>query len=86
MEKKVLQSMLALTSLAEQNDDPSMSDFLEDMVQEQHEALKKVADHVTNLKRVFVLLIFKYFFKFYLFFYFFSGEGVGVFLFDKNLQ
>ncbi len=66
MEKKVLQSILALHALSGENNDPSMSDFLEDWVQEQHEALKKVSDHVTNLKRV--------------------GEGLGVYLFDKNLQ
>lgn len=44
-----------------------MCDFLEtEYLQEQVDAIKEIADHVTNLKRV--------------------GEGLGVFMFDKQLK
>nr|ALJ10925.1 ferritin [Dolomedes sulfureus] len=53
LEKTVNQALLDLHKLAAQHDDAQMCDFLEsEYLTEQVEAIKKLGDHVTNLKRV----------------------------------
>ena len=53
LEKHVNQSLLDLHELANKNNDPQMTDFLEgEYLKEQVESIKELADHVTNLKRV----------------------------------
>ncbi|XP_012288156.1 soma ferritin [Orussus abietinus] len=67
LEKKVNDSLLELHALASGHNDPNFVDFLEtEFLQEQVDAIKEIADHVTNLERV--------------------GEGLGVFVFDKELH
>ncbi|KAG8190528.1 hypothetical protein JTE90_004103 [Oedothorax gibbosus] len=53
LEKTVNQSLLDLHKIAASHDDAQMTDFLEsEYLQEQVEAIKKLGDYVTNLKRV----------------------------------
>jgi len=53
LEKVVNQSLLDLHKLATAHVDPSLTDFLEsEFLQEQVEAIKKLGDYITNLKRV----------------------------------
>ncbi|XP_078286544.1 ferritin heavy chain, oocyte isoform-like [Rhinoraja longicauda] len=53
MEKDVNQSLLDLHKLSTQHTDPSLRDFLErHYLDEQVEMIKKLGDHVTNLKRL----------------------------------
>ena len=53
LEKTVNQSLLDLHSVASQHNDPQFSDFLEThFLTEQVEAIKKLSDYVTNLRRV----------------------------------
>jgi len=53
LEKTVNQSLLDLHKTAASHDDAQMCDFLEsEYLTEQVEAIKKIGDHVTNLKRV----------------------------------
>lgn len=53
MEKEVNQSLLNLHRIAEENNDPSLEDFLEgEYLQEQVEDIKRAADYITELKRV----------------------------------
>lgn len=56
-----------LHRIATTHNDANFCDFLEtEFLQEQVDAIKEIADNVTQLKRV--------------------GEGLGVFVFDKELQ
>lgn len=49
----LLQSLLSLHVTSQEHGDPNFSDFLEThYLQEQVDAIKEIADHVTNLKRV----------------------------------
>lgn len=58
---------MELHGIASGHNDANLCDFLEtEFLQEQVDAIKEIADHVTNLKRV--------------------GEGLGVFVFDKELS
>ncbi|XP_044728340.1 soma ferritin [Chrysoperla carnea] len=67
LEKKVNDSLLDLHRVATTHNDANFCDFLEtEFLQEQVDAIKEIADNVTQLKRV--------------------GEGLGVFVFDKELQ
>lgn len=53
MEKDVNASLLNLHKIAEENNDPNMTDFIEgEFLSEQVEAIKDVADMCTNLARV----------------------------------
>jgi ferritin heavy chain len=53
LEKTVNQSLLDLHALATNHSDPQFCDFLEtEYLTEQVEAIKKLGDYVTNLKRV----------------------------------
>ncbi|CAM6031358.1 unnamed protein product [Sphagnum compactum] len=53
LEKTVNQSLLDLHALATKHSDPQFCDFLErEYLNEQVEAIKKLADYITNLKRV----------------------------------
>ncbi|GFU06568.1 soma ferritin [Nephila pilipes] len=53
LEKTVNQALLDLHKIASSHDDAQMCDFLEsEYLTEQVEAIKKIADYVTNLKRV----------------------------------
>ncbi|XP_074109994.1 soma ferritin-like [Cotesia typhae] len=53
LEKKVNSSLLELHALASTHNDANLLDFLEsEYLQEQVDAIKEIADHVTNLKRV----------------------------------
>ena len=53
LERKVNESLLKLHSIAGANGDAQMCDFIEThYLTEQVEAIKKLADFVTNLKRV----------------------------------
>ncbi|XP_008559228.1 soma ferritin [Microplitis demolitor] len=53
LEKQVNVSLLELHSLASSHNDPNFVDFLEnEFLQEQVDAIKEIADHVTNLERV----------------------------------
>ncbi|XP_065057337.1 soma ferritin-like [Rhopilema esculentum] len=52
-ERKVNDSLLDLTHLAEKHNDEQLCDFMEDhFLNPEVELLKQVGDHVTNLKRV----------------------------------
>ena len=67
LEKEVHEKLLKLHAVADAANDPQMCDFIEgDFLKEQVEANKKLADLITQLKRV--------------------GEGLGVYLFDKELK
>jgi len=53
LEKTVNQALLDLHAIATKHNDPQFCDFLEThYLSEQVEAIKKLADYVTNLKRV----------------------------------
>nr|AXL95451.1 ferritin [Conus ermineus] len=53
LEKSVNQALLDLHKVAMDHNDAQMTDFLEgEYLQEQVEAIKKIGDHITNLKRV----------------------------------
>ncbi|XP_067876048.1 uncharacterized protein [Heterodontus francisci] len=53
LEKDVNQRLLDLHKLATEHNDPSLCDFLEsNYLNEQVEAIKKLGDHITNLKRL----------------------------------
>ena len=53
LEKKVNESLLKLHAIASANADAQMCDFLEShYLTEQVEAIKQLADHITNIKRV----------------------------------
>ncbi|GJQ65173.1 Fer3HCH [Trypoxylus dichotomus] len=66
LERHVNEKLLQLHGIASHHNDANLCDFLEThYLQEQVDAIKEIADHVTNLKRV--------------------GEGLGVYMFDKNL-
>ncbi|XP_045479324.1 soma ferritin-like isoform X3 [Harmonia axyridis] len=53
LEKRVNESLLNLHSVASGHMDVNLCDFLENhYLQEQVDAIKEIADHVTNLKRV----------------------------------
>jgi ferritin heavy chain len=63
----VLQSLLDLHKVASERNDPHLTNYLEDkFLDEQVEAINKIAKMHTNLVRV--------------------GDGLGVFVFDKELQ
>lgn len=48
-----MQSLLEVHSIASSHNDANMCDFLEtEFLQEQVDAIKEIADHVTNLQRV----------------------------------
>lgn len=67
LEKEVNQKLLNLHVVATDSNDPQLTDFIEgDFLNEQVDAIKKLADLITNLHRV--------------------GEGLGVYLFDKDLK
>ena len=67
MEKAVNEKLLRLHKVAEENNDPQFTDFLEgEFLKEQVDSEKQLADYITQIKR--------------------AGEGLGVYLFDKNLQ
>eukprot|EP01103_Thecamoeba_quadrilineata_P002015 TRINITY_DN118_c0_g1_i1.p1 TRINITY_DN118_c0_g1~~TRINITY_DN118_c0_g1_i1.p1 ORF type:complete len:168 (+),score=56.06 TRINITY_DN118_c0_g1_i1:36-539(+) len=67
LERHVNEKLLALHKVASDNTDPHLSDFLEEhFLDEQVEAIKKLADLITRLKL--------------------AGEGLGVYLFDKDLK
>ncbi|CAG9804258.1 unnamed protein product [Chironomus riparius] len=52
LEKNVNESLLEVHGIATNHSDVNMCDFLEsEFLQEQVEAIKEIADHVTNLKR-----------------------------------
>lgn len=52
LEKKVNDSLLALHALASSKNDAHLTDFLEEeFLDEQVESIKKLADHITKLKR-----------------------------------
>ena len=53
LEKTVNQSLLDLHAIASKHDDAQFTDFLEsEFLTEQVEAIKKLSDYVTNLRRV----------------------------------
>jgi len=52
LEKNVNQTLLDLSGLASNHNDPQMSDFLDHYLEEQVESIKELSDYVTNLKRV----------------------------------
>jgi len=53
LEKTVNQALLDLHKIATQHQDPQFCDFLEThYLTEQVDSIKKIADHVTNLRRV----------------------------------
>jgi len=53
LERQVNDKLLALHKTASDNNDPQLTDFLEgEFLKEQVEAIKKIADLITNLKRV----------------------------------
>lgn len=53
LERTVNQCLLDLHKVAATHDDPHMSNYIEEkMLEEQAEDMKKIADHITNLKRV----------------------------------
>jgi len=53
LEKQVNQALIDLYQLAEKHGDGQMGDFIEDhFLNEQVESIKKISDHITNLKRV----------------------------------
>lgn len=53
LERKVNESLLKLHTIAGNNGDAQMTDFIEsEFLTEQVEAIKQLADYITNLKRV----------------------------------
>lgn len=52
LEKNVNQALLDLHKIGDTHTDPNLMDFLEEeFLEEQVESIKKIADHITNLKR-----------------------------------
>lgn len=50
---QIFQSLLEVNGIAAGHNDANMCDFLEnEFLQEQVDAIKEIAEHVTNLKRV----------------------------------
>jgi len=67
LEKIVNEKLLKLHTVAEENNDPHLTDFIEEeFLEEQVNTEKDLADKITNLKR--------------------CGEGLGLYMFDKNLK
>jgi len=66
LEKDVNERLLKLHQVAEDNNDSQFSDYIDEFLEEQVDGEKKLADLITNLKRV--------------------GDGLGVFIFDKELK
>jgi len=66
LEKSVNEKLFHLHKVADESSDDAFADFIENFLEEQVDAIKKLSDQITNLKRV--------------------GDGLGVYLFDKNLQ
>lgn len=67
LEKDVNEKLLRLHGIADAANDPQMTDFIEGtFLNEQVDAIKELADMITNIKRV--------------------GDGLGVYLFDKNMS
>ncbi|GMH30021.1 hypothetical protein Nepgr_031864 [Nepenthes gracilis] len=53
LEKLVNEKLLKLQSVAEENNDPQMQDFIEsEFLAEQVEAIKKISEYVTQLRMV----------------------------------
>lgn len=53
MEKTVNQALLDLHKLASSHNDPHLTDYLEsEFLHEQVESIRKISEHITNLKRV----------------------------------
>jgi len=53
LEKAVNQSLLELHTVAARNNDPHMTDFIEEeFLKEQVESIKQISEYITNLKRV----------------------------------
>ncbi|XP_055348790.1 soma ferritin-like [Paramacrobiotus metropolitanus] len=53
MQRRINASLLELQEIAGRHKDPHMTDFLEEeFLRAQAERMKKMADHITNLKRV----------------------------------
>lgn len=53
LEKRVNESLLEIHAVASEAGDANLCDFLEtEYLQEQVDAIKEIAEHVTNLKRV----------------------------------
>lgn len=53
LERKVNESLLEVHGIASSHNDVNLCDFLEnEFLQEQVDAIKEIADHVTNLERV----------------------------------
>jgi ferritin heavy chain len=66
-EKAVNAQLLKLHKIAEENDDPQFTDFLEgEFLKEQVDSANELAKYIAQLKR--------------------CGEGLGVYIFDKDLQ
>jgi ferritin heavy chain len=66
LEKDVNERLFVLHKIADDNNDAQFSDYIDEFLEEQVDAEKKLADLITNLKRV--------------------GDGLGVFLFDKEMK
>ena len=68
LEKEVNGKLLAMHEIAAEAKDAQMTDFIEGhFLKEQVDAIKDLADMITNVKRV-------------------GAEGLGIYLFDKNLS
>eukprot|EP01135_Chromosphaera_perkinsii_P002846 Nk52_evm1s229 gene=Nk52_evmTU1s229 len=68
LEKTVNAHLLKVHKIAEEQNDCQLTDFIEgEFLSEQVEAMKELADLITNLKRC-------------------GGDGLGLFLFDKELE
>ncbi|KAL9965848.1 hypothetical protein ACROYT_G029702 [Oculina patagonica] len=52
LEKHVNQALLDLHKVADTHNDPQMSDFIEDYLNEQVESIKEISELVANLKRM----------------------------------
>ena len=52
LEKSVNEKLMNLHRTADESNDDAFADFIEDFLKEQVDAIKKLADQITNLKRV----------------------------------
>ncbi|XP_032830987.1 ferritin heavy chain B-like isoform X1 [Petromyzon marinus] len=52
LQKSINQSLLDLHGQAREKNDPQLCEFLKDFLEEQVESIKKLGDHITNLKRL----------------------------------
>ncbi|CAN0234233.1 unnamed protein product [Lampetra fluviatilis] len=52
LQKSINQSLLDVHGQGREKNDPQLCDFLKDFLDEQVESIKKLGDHVTNLKRL----------------------------------